>query len=236
MREDGGYGAVRILFQTSETHAERLGHRLYLEREHAQTVHHGTHTFGHHTQVFGAHQHLCGLQERRQLFHGLRSPEVIMPVVEVLLVQPVEGLPLLRGQLLVVGIVLHRDAGMIEALLAVVFHEELRMERHAVALDFLHRHGQRRHELSQQRRRTVDGHLPDAEEAQHVVYSVGVEVFGHLLEAPDPPAIARLMHGLPVVGGEAPVLTVFGEVVGRRAGRTLEVEQLGLRPGLHARA
>ncbi len=76
----------------------------------------------------------------------------------------------------------------------------------------------------------IDGYLPDAEEAQDVVYAVCVEEVLHVLEAACPPGASVLEHLGPVVGGEAPVLSVWREVVRRRACLAVEVEVARLGP------
>ncbi len=60
--------------------------------------------------------------------------------------------------------------------------------------------GEGRIEVSEQAVEGVDGNLPDAEEAEDVVYAVGVEVFGHFAEAGFPPGETVFSHLLPVVG------------------------------------
>ena len=75
--------------------------------------------------------------------------------------------------------------------------------------------------------------VPDAEKAQHVVNSVGVEVFSHLLETSNPPSIAFLSHCLPIVGGESPVLPVLREVVRRCTCLSIQIEKMRFRPGFH---
>ncbi len=69
-----------------------------------------------------------------------------------------------------------------------------------------------------------------------MIYSVSVEVLGHLLEAGTPPRIAVLRHLLPVVCREAPELSHDREVVGRSTGRRVHVEQRRIDPRIDARA
>ena len=63
-----------------------------------------------------------------------------------------------------------------------------------------------------------------------MVNAVGIEVFRHFAEAFHPPRIAVLFHDIPVVGGEPPVLSVYGEIIGRCAGLSVQVEIVGLCP------
>ena len=235
VREYRSNTAVRIVLKTAEAH-KGFRHGLYLKGKHAQTLHHGTHTTGHHAQILGADKHLRSLHKGRKLLHGLGSPEIIVAVEEILLVEAVEGALLRGGELCVVAVVLGGDAGMVETLVAIVLNKELGKEPETVALYLAHRHGERRHKLTQQRRRTIDRYLPDAEEAQHVVDAVGIEILSHLAEAAYPPLVTVETHGIPVVGGESPVLPVARELVGGSARRTVQIEQPGLRPRLDAGA
>ena len=79
----------------------------------------------------------------------------------------------------------------------------------------------------------IDGNLPDAEETEHMVYAVGIEELRHLAEAAYPPQATILQHLVPVVGGEAPVLTIGRERIGWRTGLSGEVEVFGLYPCFH---
>ncbi len=96
--------------------------------------------------------------------------------------------------------------------------------------------GQSRIEVAQQTVYALVGNLPDTEKAQNVVDPVGIEILGHLAETGLPPGIAVLGHALPVVGGQPPVLTQHGEVVGRCSGLRIHVEEVGIDPGVAARA
>ena len=77
--------------------------------------------------------------------------------------------------------------------------------------------------------------LPDAEESQDVVDSHRGEVPLEVRHPRAPPPVPVLAHLLPVVRGEAPVLTVRVEIVrgGARAG--VHAEEVGVHPGVHAR-
>lgn len=79
----------------------------------------------------------------------------------------------------------------------------------------------------------IDGDFPNAEETQHMVDAVGVEVLRHLAEALYPPLAAIGQHHVPVIGREAPVLAIGRESVRRGACLAVEVEILGLYPGLY---
>ena len=63
-----------------------------------------------------------------------------------------------------------------------------------------------------------------------MVDAVGVEIFAHVLEALYPPLAAVGEHLVPVVGREAPVLSVGAECIGWRTGLAVHVEVVGLYP------
>ena len=86
--------------------------------------------------------------------------------------------------------------------------EQFLLEMQSVALNLLACHGDSRGELSEQSvdARCRDG--PDTEEAQHVVYAVGIKEFRHVLESAYPPLASVVNHPLPVVCRESPVLSV----------------------------
>ena len=67
-----------------------------------------------------------------------------------------------------------------------------------------------------------------------MVDTIGIEVFSHLTETTHPPRTAVLEHLVPIVGGEAPVLTVSRESIGWCTSLTIEVEVFRLYPGLNA--
>ena len=90
-------------------------------------------------------------------------------------------------------------------------------------------------EVPQEARALRAWHLPDAEEAEDMVDAEGVEVAGLTLEALAPPAkVAFLLHTLPVVRGEAPVLPVGSEVIGWGACGLLGVEEMRCHPDVYA--
>mmetsp|Transcript_36709 Transcript_36709/g.86139 ORF Transcript_36709/g.86139 Transcript_36709/m.86139 type:complete len:248 (+) Transcript_36709:384-1127(+) len=72
----------------------------------------------------------------------------------------------------------------------------------------------------------VLGDLPHAEEAEHVVDAVGVKVLLHVREPAPPPRAPVLVHRVPVVGREAPVL--LGVAGG--AAVLVQLEQVRLGP------
>ncbi len=76
----------------------------------------------------------------------------------------------------------------------------------------------------------VYGNLPYAEESKHMVDAVNVEILGHLAETGLPPGEDVAVHLLPVVCRESPVLAKHREIIRRRAGLAVEVEQAGGNP------
>ena len=109
---------------------------------------------------------------------------------------------------------------------------EIAIKREARRLDLVHRVGQSRHEATEESAHAVRGNLPNAEKAQNVVDAVGRKVLGHLDIAPFPPRVTVGRHGRPVVSGETPILPCEREGIGRRAGRTVQVEIMGFGPRL----
>ena len=89
-------------------------------------------------------------------------------------------------------------------------------------------------EVTQESRVLRPGNFPYAEEAENMVYSEGMEVVGLASKALAPPAEIIRLHPLPVVGGEAPVLPVYSEVIGRSSCRLIGVEEAGGDPDIHA--
>ena len=69
-----------------------------------------------------------------------------------------------------------------------------------------------------------------------MVDAVGIEVVAHLLEAVAEPLVVVLGHFLPVIGGEAPVLSVGGKSIGRSAGLSVHVEEMRIDPRIDASA
>ena len=91
-------------------------------------------------------------------------------------------------------------------------------------------HAESRRKLSEQSVNRADRNFPDAEEAEYVVDAVGIEILCHVPEAVDPPLAAVLDHFVPVVSRKSPVLSVYGEVIGRSTCLAVEVEVARFRP------
>ena len=109
---DGTYRTVGVTRQMAEAYGVILRHRLDLQREDAQLVHHPGHTVGYHTQVFRTAEHAGSLCQTRQLLHGLLVPELIVTTVEVVVVQAVEVILLAIVQSLVWLLILHGNTWM----------------------------------------------------------------------------------------------------------------------------
>ena len=90
--------------------------------------------------------------------------------------------------------------------------------------------------MSEQTALLSQRNFPDSEETEYVVYSEEVEIFGHLLHPRLPPGIAVLGHFVPVVGREAPVLTVSRESIRRCTCAGVHIEKMRILPGIHAGA
>ena len=170
-------------------------------------------------------------------------------VVEVV-VQGTEGSALMLGQRLERLGVESIDARMITVGLVGVFDKEyvglvalregcgmtLLVEGYATGSYLLDGEGHGGIEMTQQATPGVTGNLPDAEEAQQMVDTVGIEIVGHLGETLCKPMVALGCHGTPVIGGEAPVLSVARKGIGRGTGLTLQAEKTGMAPCLHTGA
>ena len=126
--------------QLAETCCRILGHRLDLQREDAQLVHHPGHAVGHHTQVFCTDEHTGGLRQLGQFLHRLRVPELVVAMIEVVIVETVEAVLLTIIQLVVAFLVLYGDTRMPAVIALMVNKEQVIPERYTVSLDLLLAH------------------------------------------------------------------------------------------------
>ena len=101
-----------------------FGHTLYFQREDAQVIHHPCHAIGNHTQIFTAYQHPGRLRQLRQFVHGLLTPEFVVAVIVVLIVQAVESCLFPIVQRTVDVVVLHTDARVILVRVVAVGHKQ----------------------------------------------------------------------------------------------------------------
>ena len=108
----------------AETCRRILWHRLNLQREDAQFVHHPGHAVGHHAEIFGADEHTGGLCQFGQFLHSLRVPELVVTTVEVVVVETVEDELVVVPQCLIDEVVLYTDAWVELILILTVAHEE----------------------------------------------------------------------------------------------------------------
>ena len=111
--------------------------------------------------------------------------------------------------------------------------EEFHMVIDAIALYLLTTQAQGWSKLTLQARLLRNGDFPDAEEAQHMVDTIGIKELCHLAETTYPPRATVLQHLVPIVGGEAPVLAIGRERIGGRTSLTVQVEVLRFYPSLH---
>ena len=81
----------------------------------------------------------------------------------------------------------------------------------------------------------VDRNLPYTEEAQHVVDAISIKELRHILESASPPLTVVLQHLVPVVGREAPVLTIHREVIRWSSSLSVKIEVLRLCPHITAK-
>ena len=63
-----------------------------------------SHTFWHHTEVFCAYEHLCRLYKSWEFLHSLLIPELIVPSIEIIVIQTVEVVFVVLPKRLVTGI------------------------------------------------------------------------------------------------------------------------------------
>ena len=68
----------------------RLRHPFDLETEYLQFVHHFGNGSRIHAEIFAAEQHLCAIDKWREMFEGLRFPEIVVTMVEEVPVKLVE--------------------------------------------------------------------------------------------------------------------------------------------------
>src|SRR5205085_11174101 len=66
-------------------------------------------------------------------------------------------------------------------------------------------------------------YCPYTEEAEYVINTESVEIITHLTKPLAPPCKPIFLHFLPIVCGEAPVLSLHGKVVWRCAGLHIHI-------------
>src|SRR5690554_2077122 len=80
----------------------------------------------------------------------------------------------------------------------------------------------------------IERYFPNTKEAQYMVDPVRVKIVGHLLEPANPPRVSLLLHRLPVIGWESPVLPVDGEIIRWCPRLCIHVKQVRGGPRVHA--
>ena len=94
----GAYAHVGIAGGIAEGRRRVLGHPEYLEREDSQVVEDARHAFGYHAEILSAGEHIGGGYDLWKLAQGRFPPELIVPFVEEMVVDAVEGCLLLLGK------------------------------------------------------------------------------------------------------------------------------------------
>ena len=124
VRRSGADREIGVVRRVGEEFPRRLGHALDFEREDLQFVHRFGDAVGDHPQVFAAGQHLGRREEYRELAQGGFLPETVVPVVEEVGIEPVEGRAALSVEPAVGMCRVGGDARVEIALAARVFDEE----------------------------------------------------------------------------------------------------------------
>ena len=225
----GGHIVRRSGHHAQVRPAAALVHTLHLQRQNLLVVHHARHAVRNHAKVLPASQHPRTGKQLRELAHGIIRPEIIMPVIEEIGVEGVEALFLPGFEF---GGV-RSDEGMEPARLARILDEEAEYgQAQRIYLRPAVRQGGI--EMAQQAALMRKRNLPDAEESQYMVDTVGVEILRHSAQAGLPPGVVILRHSVPVVGGETPVLAVHAEEIRRCARAGIQVVELRIHGGIHA--
>ena len=129
-----------------------------------------------------------------------------MTVIEEVVVHRSEPLLLPLGQ----GLRCGSDVRLIHTGMAGILVEQA-FAGQLGKINLLGRVGERGVEMTVKTASALGGNLPDAEESEYMVDSESVEVLRHFLQTGLPPGVIVLLHLLPVVSGEAPVLSVLAE-------------------------
>ena len=235
-------GIVRIMCRISEHVPGRFRHSLYLKRKYAVFIHDLLHTVRHHTQILSAGKHSGSGKKRRQLAHGRFLPEGIVPVIEKVIIKPVESLLVPIIQLRIGVRKLRRNPRMPPSFPVRIFHKQDilsiimdlparnpgHMETHP--LQFIGRIWKRRIEMPQKSAFSRHGNLPYPEKSQYMIYPEHVEILRHALHPGFPPCIPVLSHFVPVVCRETPVLPVCREGIRRSPGLGIHIEEFTVHP------
>ena len=169
---DGGHVVRRSSHHAQVRPAAALLHTLHLQGQDLLVIHHAGHAVRNHAKVLPASQHPRTGKQLRELAHGIIRPEIIMPVIEEIGVEILETLllPTLQAR----GI--RGDERMEPARLARILDEQAEDgQAQRIYLRAAVRQG--RIEMAQQAALMRKRNLPDTEEPQDMVDTVGVKYF-----------------------------------------------------------
>ena len=102
--------------------------------------------------------------------------------------------------------------------------EEILTEGKTEILNLSYGHRERRREMPHLSKHSILRNLPDAEEAQHMIYADGIEILRHPTEATTEPRRQALL--IPSICREAPGLPVLREGIRWSPHLTVKVEEL----------
>ena len=121
---DGGDAAIDVTLEMGELETALLRHRLDLEREDTEGIEYRLHTFGEHAEVFCTTEHASVTEHLRETSHSRSTPEHIMTLVIIVVVQPHEGIFLFGGECLVDRFLPGTDTRVVHLRLMGIFEEE----------------------------------------------------------------------------------------------------------------
>src|SRR5574344_636520 len=87
--------------------------------------------------------------------------------------------------------------------------------------------------MTEQAMNLLNRYFPYTKKAENMVYAVCIEIFSHLTKSVDPPATIVFQHDIPVICGEAPVLSVGRAGVRRSTCLSVKIEIEWFHPCLH---
>ena len=108
------------------------------------------------------------------------------------------------------------------------------IEGQTILLNLLFREGKSRIEMATQTLYIFTRHLPNTEEAQDMIDAETVKIVSQLRETILPPLEMILLHRLPIIGREQPVLSIGREIIRWRTCLSVHVEIVRLCPCLNA--
>src|SRR4030095_11880213 len=93
-------------------------------------------------------------------------------------------------------------------------------------------HGDGRNKVPHDTFNIMHRNTPNPEKTKNMIYAKCIKIIAHLLETVAPPCEAVLLHPLPVVGREAPVLSLHRKIVRWRARLHTHTVEFRLNPGI----